>query len=378
MIVLYILLICRIIHRLYYFIIGHHHPIYRNLKQELEDFLSQFCKVNSIHSFYSSNDNVKLSYRRLGNGKKVIYLLNGVGTGFFMWLPILRFLISYKSNFFEEFTLLVPSYRGLFDIDDMNTVNIDKIKNKQDVNISIDLCVNDMNEILKHANINYINAIIGWSTGAQVALAFIALKFQQNDKFITNTHLILLNPSISQTLTYTFQPFIPWFRFIGKLFAKLIIFILKSLQLLISSFIWDILKLIAYSSFFRIILECIAFIGGNPPEQGLYFHEYIYDTFATREHTKGLLNLIIALNDNSLYKTIYNHNNQINNYTTILSGYCDFMTGIYLSREIEQTIHKKSCRHIIFTMGTHFLVLEWPDLVAKEILFELMRISKDK
>lgn len=53
---------------------------------------------SSIHEFKCSRDRVLLRYRRLGNGKKVILLCNGVGTGFFMWLPILQELIKLNKN----------------------------------------------------------------------------------------------------------------------------------------------------------------------------------------------------------------------------------------------------------------------------------------
>jgi hypothetical protein len=53
----------------------------------------------------------------------------------------------------------------------------------------------------------------------------------------------------------------------------------------------------ALSVGFRLSLELLAFFGGFPPEQPVYFHEYMRDAFSTREHTEGLLNLILALDD---------------------------------------------------------------------------------
>ena len=67
------------------------------------------------------------------------------------------------------------------------------------------------------------------------------------------------------------------------------------LRPLISTSVWDVLKVVAESFGFRLALECGAFFGGFPPEQPVFFHAYMKDVFATRNQTRGLLDLIIAL-----------------------------------------------------------------------------------
>jgi hypothetical protein len=63
-----------------------------------------------------------------------------------------------------------------------------------------------------------------------------------------------------------------------------------------------------------------SFAGGFPPEQGIYFFEYLQDTFANRSHTKGLLNLILSL-DETLPEEAYN----IQHPTVIVAGFYFFL-----------------------------------------------------
>jgi pimeloyl-ACP methyl ester carboxylesterase len=51
---------------------------------------------------------------------------------------------------------------------------------------------------------------------------------------------------------------------------------------------------------------------------------------------------------------------------TIISGLPDIMTGVYHSTRLAKGM--PNSKHVMFTMGSHFVLIEWPDLVAKEIL----------
>lgn len=141
--------------------------------------------------------------------------------------------------------------------------------------------------------------------------------------------------------------------------------LINFLKPLVYTRVWDILKTIALSVFFRIFLEILAFFGGFPPEQPVYFHEYMKDAFGSRAHTYGLLNLILAL-DEELQPLFEN----LDNRTLICSGYPDFLTGVYIGYELSK--HLKNSKHVVFRMGSHFLILEWPGIVAKEIIITLL------
>ena len=79
-----------------------------------------------------------------------------------------------------------------------------------------------------------------------------------------------------------FQTIFPFPLFVRKFLSnsckEAIIFLIP----IISTSIWDSLKFIVYSTFFRIILVFLAFFGGFPPEQPVYFHSYMKDVFHTR------------------------------------------------------------------------------------------------
>lgn len=340
-------LVLRICQRVYYMLQGQAHYYSYSPTKEMELFIKSNGIASTKHELKSTHDKVTLRYRRLGNGKKYILLANGVGTNFFMWLPFLRELIKIDPTFFDKYTLIVQSYRGLFPPDDSAFKTV--------VDISVNNCVEDINDMMRHAKVESYESIIGWSTGAQVALACYS-KYPK-----TGSKLFLLNPSAGRTLHSVLQPVIQLPLFIGKIIScgtKALVGVLKPL---IPTKVWDILKVVAHSTGFRIALECAAFLGGFPPEQPVYFHEYMRDVFFTRSQTRGLLDLILCLDDD-----LPDGSTVLPHRTTILSGFPDFITGVYHSRSLVESM--PNAKHVCFTMGSHFLLIEWPALVAKNFI----------
>ena len=79
-----------------------------------------------------------------------------------MWLPLLRHILALDPSFFSTYTFLVTSYRGLFEPDDSNF--------RKDFRITVQHCADDLQAVMAHAKVGAAHAIVGWSTGAQVAL----------------------------------------------------------------------------------------------------------------------------------------------------------------------------------------------------------------
>lgn len=343
-------LLFRLIQRLYYRFKGHR--VYSwtySPRKELNDLLRKYEVLSSIHQLKSSKDGTKLRYRRLGKGERVFLLANGVGTDFFMWLPLFRFLLPLYPTLFHEITLLVPDYRGLF-------VDNDEDFAKK-VEITVELCLQDIQDILKHSQLQTkgLSGIIGWSTGAQIGLAY-AVKYPKEVK-----SLMLFNPSVGKTLHYALQPFTPLPPFLRKHISIAMTEGIGLLKPLIPTIVWDRLKAFNDSFYFHIFLTLLALFGGFPPDQPVFFHEYMRDAFKTRSHTRSLLNLILSL-DEELSKDIF----QIPHYTVIFSGTPDFLTGVYHSKQLIQSLRKS--KWINFSMGSHFLLIEWPEIIAKEVL----------
>jgi len=118
-------------------------------RKRLEKFLSDKSISVTNHVIRSSIDGTKLRYRRLGTGKKHVLLANGVGTDLYMWLPVLQYLHDCKPGFFTDYTLVVQTYRGLFGAEDDATPSAGK--RHQEVEVTIDNCVEDVQDIMHHA-----------------------------------------------------------------------------------------------------------------------------------------------------------------------------------------------------------------------------------
>ena len=84
---------CRIAQRVYYTLRGHRYDWFWSWRPryDMENFLKENEIVHDEHSFISTRQgcSLHLKYRRLGTGKKIVLMVNGVGTDFFMWLPTL-------------------------------------------------------------------------------------------------------------------------------------------------------------------------------------------------------------------------------------------------------------------------------------------------
>ena len=110
-----LLLVCRIAQRVYYTLRGHRYDWFWSWRPrfDMDNFLKENEIVHDEHSFISTRQgcSLHLKYRRLGTGRKIVLLVNGVGTDFFMWLPTLRevcLILSYFSPIVFAFISLFP------------------------------------------------------------------------------------------------------------------------------------------------------------------------------------------------------------------------------------------------------------------------------
>jgi hypothetical protein len=139
--------------------------------------------------------------------------------------------------------------------------------------------------------IDQYHAIIGWSTGAQVALACSTMYP------LTSRRLFLFNVSLGDTLHSVFQPVVPLPASLQYVLSSLCRSLVILLTPVVDSSIWDVLQAVGGSALFRIIFDISAFCNGFPPEQGAYFHEYVRDIFRSRQHTHSLIKLIRCLDE---------------------------------------------------------------------------------
>lgn len=301
---------------------------------------------DSCHDIKSSLDGTPLRYRVLGSGKKVFWLANGVGTDFFMWFPVLQAMLAQDPNLFNKCTLVISNYRGLFA----------ELEQADPVKISIEHCITDILDVLTAMQISALDGLIGWSTGAQIGYNLSILHPHRVRR------LFLLCPSAGHTLHYSLQPCIPWPRPLRLAMSSAMTSIIAQLKVALYTEVFDVLKAFVFSPAFPAACECLALFGGFPPIQPVYFGEYTRDLFQTRHHIRTLLDLILAVDAEPLTGRV---TAELAAGSVIVSGQTDFITGAYLSDYIEEKM--PGCRRVRFSMGSHFVLIEWPELLGKEI-----------
>jgi len=264
--------------------------------------------------------------------------------------------------------------------------------------------------------------IIGWSTGSQVALACTA-KYPS----VCET-LFLLNLSTGLTLHTLFQLILPLPLFLQRSASRVFIYAFSGILRLVDTGVWDAWRSVAHSPYYRLAFGIFAFLGGFPPEMAIYFDEYNHEIFTSRTHTASLIKLILALDEVCPFQNpaeavkrvkkcvvfsgffdfmtgvylstalctavnaglvddggsgtqrveeqplLQRNNNSdtvkhnidcsaettnLDQLPTITTEYTALPTTPMLK---PHTTSK--CEHTVFTMGSHFLLLEWPELVA--------------
>jgi pimeloyl-ACP methyl ester carboxylesterase len=232
--------------------------------------------------------------------------------------------------------------------------------------------------------VKQLYSFIGWSTGAIVGLACSTLH-----PHITSA-LFLFNTSLGLTLHGMFQLIHPLPRWIQRYVSEAIHGLIDFLRPVIDTPAWDTLKALSSSKALRVMFELISFLGGFPPEQALFFKEYAKDIFFSRSHTHALMDLI-AMTDEPLPEENLEQALKGVQSCVLISGFFDFMTGVYCTHELHRILSKHDAersggkaaggtkkqrsKHVMFTMGSHFILLEWPEVVAKELLDHLNGIE---
>ena len=113
-----VLMVIRVMQRMYFVARGHSHYLFTSF--DPPKALYTFFKdegISCLEHEFNARDGVRLKYRRVGTGKKLVLLANGVGTDLYMWLPMFKAMFSQNQKMFEGeqgITLIAPSYRGLF------------------------------------------------------------------------------------------------------------------------------------------------------------------------------------------------------------------------------------------------------------------------
>ena len=89
------------------------------------------------------------------------------------------------------------------------------------------------------------------------------------------------------------------------------------------------------------------------------------DVFNSQNQTRGLLLLIKSLDE-----PLPDAAMTLPHKTQIISGLPDTMTGVFNAFRLHSSM--PNSKHVMFTMASHFLLIEWPDQLAEELLNQIM------
>lgn len=271
--------------------------------------------------------------------------------------------------------------------------------------------------------------MIGWSTGAQVALACTA------KHPLTSASLFLMNPSAGHTL-HTFGQIIrPLPLWVQNVTSKYLKMAFLALVPMCDTSVWDTWRKICENAYiYPTLFGVLAFLCGFPPEMATYFDEYNREIFTSRTHTASLIKLIVALDEPAPFEDVCSAVKSVEK-VVILGGVYDFMCGVFLGEDLSMAINASGsskttvvntgvvdstagsissgtdsgnsandtgkmttrsmtphttattattptntttttnttphthvkCDYEVFSMGSHFLLLEWPEVVAQQL-----------
>ncbi len=275
-----------------------------------------------------ASDGVRIAYEVIGSEGPVIVLANGLGGRLYSWLPLIEAL-------HDRYRFVTWDYRGLF-------ASQSDLAGPQ---LSITRHADDLSEILAAEKVEEAH-LCGWSMGVQVALEF-ATRYSE----VTRS-LILINGTYGQVFSTAFQPLfqipVPHTRLhsiveLGVRFPRVVRGAMRG-------------SLIAVQGIFR----ARQVVGHDThPLMALTLKQYLSDLTNTR--VENYLKLFQELDAHSVYHLLPGVKQQ----TLVISGGLDYLTPAYQSKQLARRIPRSE--HLRVPLGTHFVLLERPKLVADAI-----------
>ncbi len=273
-------------------------------------------------------DKIQISYQLIGQGNRTMILASGLGGRLYIWEPILE-------RFADRWRMITWDYRGLFESDAPSRIHRLAVTNHAE----------DALQILDNEGVERA-VFVGWSMGVQVSLEFASSYPERVDR------LVLLNGTHGHALTTGFQPFfrVPWLQ---KILHELIDFMRDK---------HGFHKILAALCTSRLNLDLIgggyARLRRQERIKALY-RQYMHDIFAT--DFGNYLRLFQELDAHS----VYHHLRSIRHPVLIISGGLDYLTPAYQSREMRRKM--PHAQHLHMRLGTHFVLVEYPDKVVERI-----------
>lgn len=292
--------------------------------------------------YITARDGTRLYYQRCGYGPKIVFLANGLGAREWMWLNFME----KGSHLLSEVTFVSWDYRGMF-----------ASGAPPPGKLSVRDHTEDLLDLMNILGVERAHAVVGWSTGVQVALQFAAMYGERVDR------LVLMNGAHGHTLHSALQPIV-----MVPLFAEALSLLCFGLRSFTNKWWSSIGKVIyKHERIFRYLSRPYAVLFGNSL---LEWAPLIYfaDVFAYQEgvsdsrHTHFTLQMFQELDAHSAFHLLP----EIQTKTLIIGGFLDALTPVYHSFATHARM--PDSRLFIKLFGTHFTLFEFPDEVSNVIL----------
>lgn len=275
-------------------------------------------------------DGLRISYQVLGCATdRTIVLANGLGGRLYAWKPLVE-------RFADCYRLLTWDYRGLFQSDSPPRIRKLSIANHAE----------DLKSILDQEGVKTA-AGVGWSMGVQVLLEFTSLYPERVER------LVLMNGTYGHALSTAFQPVAP-IPYVNRILHEYLEFLRAHPRI-----VTLMSRLLSHEPAVRAMGRLYSRIRGNPVFPDLAW-QYVKDVFGDDKFL-NYLRLFQELDGHS----VYHHLREIDRPTLVICGLMDILTPAYLSFEMIRKL--SNVESLILPLGTHFVLVEYPDRVLGRI-----------
>ncbi|MCA9539909.1 MAG: alpha/beta hydrolase, partial [Myxococcales bacterium] len=264
-------------------------------------------------------------------------LANGLGGRLYAWLPVLDALA-------DRYRIVTWDYRGLFE----SEAHLDRRR------LGVPQHAEDLAAVLDAEGIDAAH-LCGWSMGVQVSLEF---SLRRPDRVRS---LVLINGTYGQALSTAFQPLMR-----VPLPPTVLHAVLEGVadRPTLAAGVGQAARAAAGSAFW--LRKRLGPRWRSHFLRGI--RQYVNDVMAT--HKANYLHLFQQIDAHSVYHLLP----EVQAPTLVVSGGLDFLTPAYQSRAMARRI--PGAKHLSIPLGTHFVLLEYPERVVAAIEKHLARVER--
>ena len=275
-----------------------------------------------------AGDGTGIAYQALGKGTRAVVLANGLGGRLYAWEPLIEAL-------WPHYRIITWDYRGLFDSDSPPTHS----------DLRIPHHAHDAVAILDAEGIERA-AFVGWSMGVLVSLELTALYAHRVEG------LVLVNGIHGHALETGFQPL---FRVPGvpKLLHAVIEGLIDRPEL--AAHLAKLTRAVEIPTTVLFSLTAGRRSRHLRPLMRQYYDDVLGPSF------ENFMRLFQELDAHSVYHVL----RQVAAPTLVISGALDPLAPAYQSKEIARRI--PGARHVSVPLGSHFCLVERPEVVVPQI-----------